>query len=354
MEIAGEAARIMLADPDVAWGLVVLTSMPFFARRARLIGEAALAADKPVMIALTPGPAADAPRQALREIGQFYFDRFEDAVRVPGLMAAHDALAATPPASPARPAGVPAASALAVLPEGPLAHGEAHQLLELYGLEFPPEWQVSTPETAADAAASLGFPVALKALSRGIVHKSDVGGVRLDLGSREAVVAAAREMAEALPRSAPAARATARSLSTPAASSGPRRSLPHEVSPWRHGHGRPSLAGRQPGLAAVGASHRAQRRPRRARSHDQPRLRRPPRLRRLLRQAVRRHARSEDRPPARHRLPVGARAPATAARAAARREVPPRGPGRRRGSALLRRAPSLQAGLLPHVGHRPD
>jgi len=196
VEIAGEAARIMLADPDVAWGLVVLTSMPFFARRARLIGEAALAADKPVMIALTPGPAADAPRQALREIGQFYFDRFEDAVRVLGLIADHDALAARPPASPARPAGVPTASALAVLPEGPL---------ELYGLEFPPEWQVSTPETAADAAASLGFPVALKALSRGIVHKSDVGGVRLDLGSREAVVAAAREMAEALPRSAPGA-----------------------------------------------------------------------------------------------------------------------------------------------------
>ena len=65
--------------------------MPFFANRTRLIGEAALAADKPVMIALTPGAAAEAPRRALREIGQFYFDRTEDALRVLALVAEYDA-----------------------------------------------------------------------------------------------------------------------------------------------------------------------------------------------------------------------------------------------------------------------
>ncbi|HET7342882.1 MAG TPA: CoA-binding protein, partial [Methylomirabilota bacterium] len=65
VEIAADVARIMFADPGVAYGLVILTSMPFFARRTAMIGEAALAADKPVMIALTPGPAADAPRRAL-------------------------------------------------------------------------------------------------------------------------------------------------------------------------------------------------------------------------------------------------------------------------------------------------
>ena len=46
----------------------------------------------------------------------------------------------------------------------------------------------------ARIAARLGFPVALKILSREITHKSDVGGVRLDLPSAEAVEAAAREM----------------------------------------------------------------------------------------------------------------------------------------------------------------
>jgi acyl-CoA synthetase (NDP forming) len=81
VEIAGDAARIMFADPDVAYGLAILTSMPFFTTRTKLIGEAAQAADKPVMITLTPGAAAEAPRRALRDIGQFYFDRFEDALQ---------------------------------------------------------------------------------------------------------------------------------------------------------------------------------------------------------------------------------------------------------------------------------
>jgi acetate---CoA ligase (ADP-forming) len=51
---------------------------------------------------------------------------------------------------------------------------------------------------AAQAAHELGFPVALKAYAPGLVHKSDVGGVRLGLGSRQAVTAAAREIARAV------------------------------------------------------------------------------------------------------------------------------------------------------------
>jgi acetyl-CoA synthetase (ADP-forming) len=52
-------------------------------------------------------------------------------------------------------------------------------------------------------AARLGFPVALKAVSRQIAHKSDVGAVRLDLATPDAVRAAAEEMAHALTVSTP-------------------------------------------------------------------------------------------------------------------------------------------------------
>src|SRR4030095_12279246 len=112
VEIAGDVARILLNDPGVAYGLVLLPSMPFFANRTRVIGEAALAADKPVMIALTPGAAADAPRRARREIGQFYFDRSEDAFRVLALVAEYDARRAAPVMTPTRPAGLPDARTL--------------------------------------------------------------------------------------------------------------------------------------------------------------------------------------------------------------------------------------------------
>jgi acetyl-CoA synthetase (ADP-forming) len=197
IEIAGDVARILLEDPGAAYGLVILTSMPFFARRTRLIGEAALAADKPVLIALTPGAAAEAPRQALRELGQFYFDRSEDALRVLALVAAHDALRASPAIVAARPAGLPDGGAL-VLPEGALTEGEVKRLLASYGIPVAPEIAAATPEAAAAAATSLGFPVVLKAVSRHIVHKSDVGAVRLGLSSPGEVRAAAGQMLDEL------------------------------------------------------------------------------------------------------------------------------------------------------------
>jgi acyl-CoA synthetase (NDP forming) len=196
VEIAGDVARILLGDPGVAYGLVILTSMPFFAQRTRLIGQAALAADKPVMIALTPGAAAEAPRRALRELGQFYFDRSEDALRVLALVAGHDAVRAAGPAPSVRPAGLPDARTL-VLPEGALTEGEVKRLLGAYGVPVAPESIVATPEAAATAAAAQGGPVALKAVSRRIVHKSDVGAVRLDLAVA-GVAAAAAEMRDTL------------------------------------------------------------------------------------------------------------------------------------------------------------
>src|SRR6185436_14338524 len=185
-ELGGDVARILLGDPGVAYGLVILTSMPFFANRTRLIGQAALAADKPVMIALTPGAAAEAPRKALRELGQFYFDRSEDALRVLALVAAYDALRATPPLAPVRPPGLPDGHTL-VLPDGALTEGEVKRLLAAYGVAVAPEQIAATPEAAAAAATTLGFPVALKAVSRRIVHKSDVGAVRLGLASPDEV-----------------------------------------------------------------------------------------------------------------------------------------------------------------------
>jgi acetyl-CoA synthetase (ADP-forming) len=171
-----------------------------------MIGEAAQAADKPVMMTLTPGAAANAPRQALRDIGQFYFDRSEDAFRVLAILSEHDALRAAPAPAPIRPPGLPAVGALGALGAGPLAEAEVKRLLRAYGVQVAREATAPTAEAAGEAAARLGFPVVLKAVSRDIVHKSDVGAVRLGLPSGDAVVTAAREMATALASAAPTAR----------------------------------------------------------------------------------------------------------------------------------------------------
>jgi acyl-CoA synthetase (NDP forming) len=50
------------------------------------------------------------------------------------------------------------------------------------------------PEAAAATGDEMGYPVVLKAEATGLLHKSDVGGVALDLGSRDALSAAASSM----------------------------------------------------------------------------------------------------------------------------------------------------------------
>ena len=68
-----------------------------------------------------------------------------------------------------------------------LTEAEARALLEEAGLAFAPTAVVRSPEEAAVATARSGAPVAVKLLSRHITHKSDAGGVVLNVvGADEA------------------------------------------------------------------------------------------------------------------------------------------------------------------------
>jgi acetyltransferase len=59
---------------------------------------------------------------------------------------------------------------------------------------------------AAHAATRIGFPVAVKVLSRDITHKTDVGGVALELGTEQAVRDAVNLMTDKVCTAAPGAR----------------------------------------------------------------------------------------------------------------------------------------------------
>jgi acyl-CoA synthetase (NDP forming) len=62
-----------------------------------------------------------------------------------------------------------------------LPPAEVASLLSCYGLPLLDERVVKTPEEAGAAAAEIGGPVALKATGPGLLHKTEAGGVRLDL-----------------------------------------------------------------------------------------------------------------------------------------------------------------------------
>jgi len=84
-----------------------------------------------------------------------------------------------------------------------LSDPETKAILRAYGMALVDTRQAHDVDEAVAAAKSIGFPVAVKILSPDVMHKSDVGGVALDLDSEQAVRAAAgrvrRQLAELRP-----------------------------------------------------------------------------------------------------------------------------------------------------------
>ncbi len=81
---------------------------------------------------------------------------------------------------------------------GWLSAEETRTVLTDMRLPILPGGTAGTPEEAAALARRIGFPVAVKLASRSIVHKTEVEGVRLNLGSEHAVRRAFTEIRERL------------------------------------------------------------------------------------------------------------------------------------------------------------
>jgi acetyltransferase len=76
-----------------------------------------------------------------------------------------------------------------VLDDGRVSIGdaEAREILQAYGLQIPASKLASNAEQAVQIATELGYPVVLKVASPDILHKTDVGGVKVGLQDAEAV-----------------------------------------------------------------------------------------------------------------------------------------------------------------------
>ena len=75
-----------------------------------------------------------------------------------------------------------------------LSETEALQVLDAYGIPTVPWRRAGSEEEAIAAARELGHPVVLKVISSAIIHKSDVGGVVVGLGSERDVRAGYRRL----------------------------------------------------------------------------------------------------------------------------------------------------------------
>ena len=86
----------------------------------------------------------------------------------------------------------------AALAAGPLGGADLFDLLRDYGVPAVRARSAATPPTVIEAAAAIGYPVAIKTDEAGVAHKSDVGGVHLNLADPAALAAAYEDLAARL------------------------------------------------------------------------------------------------------------------------------------------------------------
>ncbi|NUT34376.1 MAG: GNAT family N-acetyltransferase [Hamadaea sp.] len=121
------------------------------------------------------------------------YDLPERAIRALGHAAAHAAWRRAPVGRTPALEGVDTAAARRLV-DAALAHGDAWQpaevvadLLRCYGIPLVAQATAGSADEAAAAADALGYPVAVKAAVPDLIHKTEVGAVRVDLADPAAV-----------------------------------------------------------------------------------------------------------------------------------------------------------------------
>ena len=205
-QIYEEVVRILLGDDDID-AVIVVNTATFSAPPAdvaAVLCRTATAAEKPVVgsfLAWPQMPALLAPA-SVGERTVPAFSSPEPAARALSRAARYREWRRRPPGT------VPVLedfdtervrrlvdTFLTTAPGGGwLPAGEVGEVLGAIGVPILETVTVWSAEDAADEAARLGFPAVIKAQGPELVHKSDIGGVALGLGSADEVAAAYRDM----------------------------------------------------------------------------------------------------------------------------------------------------------------
>jgi acetyltransferase len=178
------ALDALLSDPSVDLALVIQAPQDWFlpASLAEVIAEVSAVHHKPVMASIMGLASVDQALAILhrRRVPNFSFP--ERAASAMAAMLARKEWLETPHEPPAPLPDVDREKARAALDQGDFAAA-----LSAYGLTLPMTRVATDEEEAVMAAREIGLPVALKLVSADISHKSDVGGVRLDLVDEKSV-----------------------------------------------------------------------------------------------------------------------------------------------------------------------
>lgn len=202
-----QAVEIVAADPNID-SLIVIFIPPLAIRSedvAREISEAVgrIDKEKPVLtVFLTPSAAPEELRSGSRRIPSYAFP--ETAAIALARAARYREWRDRPETLPPRFDNIRHDEAAAIVAtaltrgDGWLTAVEVADLFSCYGLPLIEQRIVESPEQAGTAAAEIGCEVALKVIAPGVIHKTDAGGVILNLRGRDQVRDAAREIQKLL------------------------------------------------------------------------------------------------------------------------------------------------------------
>jgi acetyltransferase len=213
----GAAMKALLKDPGIDALLVmyVPTAISSPDDAARMVVESAEGASVNVLTCWLGQEAVASARRRFAAAGIPTYETPDQAVRafqhLVRFRRNQDMLMETPPSLPE--AFTPATASARLIVEFALAQGrteltepEAKGVLAAYGVPVVETHIAADVEDAVHHSRELGYPVALKIYSPDIVHKTDVGGVALDIEDEKALRAAAAAMRERVARLRPDAR----------------------------------------------------------------------------------------------------------------------------------------------------
>lgn len=195
------AIDAVYADPDSGLFVYVLTPQPMMPETLEAVIATWQRGEKPVILVLNLSRFGKELRDKALAAGIPFVMRTDDLIRAMTLFEADLAAdAALRDSAPERPADL---SPAAIGKTGFLTEPEAKAILRDYGIPVPAATLAGSVGDAVAAAEAMGFPVVLKGVVADVVHKSDLGLVKVGLGDADAVRAAATQIAEAIAKAAP-------------------------------------------------------------------------------------------------------------------------------------------------------
>ena len=182
------AVEAVLKDPNVGGVLVILTPqvMTQIEETARAVGELASRYDKPVLGCFMGKATTEKGARILREYKVPNYEVPERAVAVFRAMWEYKTWLDRPPLKVER-YEFDAERIRQILDlvrsEGRLTLGDAETrgIMEACGIPIPRTGLARTPEEAVQIADEIGYPVVMKIASPDILHKTDIGGVKLNI-----------------------------------------------------------------------------------------------------------------------------------------------------------------------------